>query len=134
MLTLSFLTLTTSIYSSPSELSTNVKSTPTSTATKPTRTDINKLKKKKKKPKPQMKIPFFKTSKLISIHRAGVLAARVTIYNFKSWPTCAWGWDEEEEMETWTNEREIFRDLSNSCVNILISFFFFFLSLIWQYN
>ena len=73
-----------------------------------------------------MKIPFFKTSKLISIHRAGVLAARVTIYNFKSWPTCAWGWDEEEEMETWTNEREIFRDLSNSCVNILISFFFFF--------
>ena len=85
MLTLSFLTLTTSIYSSPSELSTNVKTTPTSTATKPTRTAINKLKKKKKKKtKPQMKIPFFKTSKLISIHRAGVLAARVTIYNFKS--------------------------------------------------
>ena len=59
MLTLSFLTLTTSIYSSPSELSTNVKSTPTSTATKPTRTAINKLK-KKKNPAPKRKSLFSK--------------------------------------------------------------------------
>ena len=81
MLTHSLLTLTISIYSSPSELSTNIKSTPTRTATKPTRTAINKL---KKKPKPQMKIPFFKTPKLKSIHRARVLVASVAIYNFRS--------------------------------------------------
>ena len=58
MLTLSFLTLTTSIYSSPSELSTNVKSTPTSTATKPTRTDKQTEKKKKKTQTPNEN-PFF---------------------------------------------------------------------------
>ena len=83
MLTHSLLTLTISIYSSPSELSTNIKSTPTRTATKPTRTAINKLE-KKKKPKPQMKIPFFKTLKFKFIHCAGVLVARVAIYNFRS--------------------------------------------------
>jgi len=100
MLTHSLLTLTISIYSSPSELSTNIK---VNSHKNSHQTHKNCHKQIEKKPKPQMKIPFFKTPKLKSIHRAGVLVASVATYNFRSW---VWGCDKEEEMEMWTNERE----------------------------